>query len=197
MKYPECSVFATNYEFKNEKGEIKPTIINKLPFDGEDGVLSNYFEVASCSNSPLWTSAVVAKKEAFQSVGGFPLGIRAGEDLLTWARLASKYEIAYFNNPLAIFNVETVHVSGKPKRIPSEIDEVSRQLLILKKKYSPPFINDYISLWHKMRSSIYMRLRMRKESIKEAFLGLRYNPGNYKLYFFILINLMPAKLQPF
>ena len=83
QKYPECSVYACNYEFRDSEGKVTSTIIRKLPFEGKDGILSNYFEVASCSHPPLWTSAVVVKKSAIQAIGGFPLGIKSGEDLLT------------------------------------------------------------------------------------------------------------------
>ena len=43
QKYPECSVYACNYEFRDSEGKVTPTIIRKLPFEGEDGILSNYF----------------------------------------------------------------------------------------------------------------------------------------------------------
>ena len=102
-KYPQCDVFATNYEFRDEHGITKPTILRKLPFNGEDGELTNYFEVASCSHPPLWTSAVIVHKSAIRSVGGFPVGIKSGEDLLTWARLAVKYRIAFCRKVLAVF----------------------------------------------------------------------------------------------
>ena len=104
QKYPECSVYACNYKFQNTEGRVTPTIIHKLPFQTEDGVLSNYFEVASCSHPPLWTSAVMVKKEAIQSIGGFPIGIKSGEDLLTWARLAVQYQIAYCIGIEAVYN---------------------------------------------------------------------------------------------
>ncbi len=72
QKYPECSVYACNYEFRDSKGNVTPTIIRKLPFEGEDGILSNYFEVASCSHPPLWTSAVVIKKSRlYKLLGAF------------------------------------------------------------------------------------------------------------------------------
>ena len=58
-KYPDCSVFACNYEFRDVEGKVTPTIIRKLSFAEEDGILTNYFEVASCSHPPLWTSAIM------------------------------------------------------------------------------------------------------------------------------------------
>ena len=43
-KYPKCDIFACNYEFVNEKHDISPTIIKKLSFKENDGILNNYFE---------------------------------------------------------------------------------------------------------------------------------------------------------
>lgn len=196
-KYPECEVFATSYEFCDKNGKTTHTVINNLPFTGEDGILSNYFQVASTSHPPICSISIMARRGIFESVGGFPKGIKSGEDLLTWARLAARYKIAYSRKPLAVYNVEGYGVKEKPKRYPAEIDIVGQELLKLKNEFHPQFIDNYISLWHKMRSSIYMRLGIRKKSIKEAFIGLRYNPANYKLFAFICINLLPRKLQPF
>lgn len=192
-KYPECNVFACNYEFKDAQGNVSPTIIRKLPFKEKDGILFNYFEVASCSHPPLWTSAVMVKKKAIQSIGGFPVGIKSGEDLLTWARLAVNGQIAYNKKSSAIFNIEGYSISEKPKRIPAENDVVGQELEALLKKYPSKGLRLYNALWHKMRSSIYLRLKMRKKSIREAFISIRYNPFNYKLYIYILLNLFPIK----
>lgn len=197
QKYPECSVFACNYEFRDVSGKVTPTLIHKLPFVGEDGILSNYFEVASCSHPPLWTSAVMVKKQAMQAIGGFPLGIKSGEDLLTWARLAVNGMIAYSKRPLAVFNVEGYDMGDKPKRIPAENDVVGKELQLLLAKYPFKGLKHYNALWHKMRSSVYLRLNMRKASIKEAAIALKYAPLNYKFYIYILLNLLPSKLRPF
>lgn len=194
---PQCDVFAVNYRFRDTNGKITDTIIRNLPFTSEHGVLSNYFEVASTSHPPMWTSAVMARKKAFQEIGGFPVGIKSGEDLLTWARLACRFKIAYSRKVCATFNVEGYDVKEKPKRVPAEIDVVGEELERIARDYNPRGINRYISHWHKMRSSIYLRLNMRKQSIKEALTGLRFQPTNYKLMAFIALNLIPSKLRPF
>lgn len=194
QKYPECSVFACNYEFKNTQGKITPTIIRKLPFKGEDGILSNYFEVASCSHPPICSISIMVKKNAIQSIGGFPIGIKSGEDLLTWARLAVNGKIAYAKQAYAVFNVEGYSISEKPKRIPAEQDIVGQELKALLKTHPSRGLRLYNALWHKMRSSIYLRLKMRKKSIREALISIRYNPFNYKLYIYIILNLLPVKI---
>lgn len=197
QKYPECSVFSCNYEFRDAEGMVTSTIIRKLPFNESDGILSNYFEVASCSNPPICSISIMVKKEVIQAIGGFPVGIKSGEDLLTWARLAVNGMIAYSKRPLAIFNVEGYDMGDKPKRIPAENDVVGKELNALLVKYPSKGLRHYNALWHKMRSSVYLRLNMRKGSIKEAVIALKYAPLYYKLYIYILLNLLPSKLRPF
>ena len=195
-RYPQCSVFGTNYRMVDPEGKVRETVLKKLPFEGEEGELTNYFEVASASYPPLWTSAVMVRKRKLEDVGGFPLGIASGEDLLTWARLAARHGIAYNKRQLSVFHIEGLDVSEKPKRVPAERDYVGEELEKLARECKLAGINSYISLWHKMRSSIYMRLHMRGRSIREALKGLRYNPLNYKLYIYIAVNLIPRGLSP-
>ena len=144
-KYPKCDIFACNYEFVNEKHDISPTIIKKLSFKENDGILNNYFEVACVSHPPLCSSAIVIKKKAIQAIGGFPLGIKSGEDLLTWAKLATFYQIAYNKLAYAQFNIEGYLLNEKPKRIPAPIDVVGNELLRLLRQQPKPYLRQYLS----------------------------------------------------
>lgn len=193
-KYPECSVFACNYEFNNANGNISKTIIKRLPFEGTDGILSNYFEVASCSHPPLWTSAVMVKKTAIKDIGGFPIGIKSGEDLLTWARLASKYRIAYNTTSLSIYHLDE-DFSKLPPRKQDIGDPVGKGLIELQNIYHPYHLRQYISHWHKMRASTAIRFGERAETIQESCNALAYNPINYKILPFIFLALMPSKIR--
>lgn len=88
-QFPKSRAWATCY-VNNLNGENHRIILNKLPFNGDTGLLTNYFEVCSCSHPPVWSSAVCVEKSLLQEIGGFPLGVTSGEDLLTWARIAIK-----------------------------------------------------------------------------------------------------------
>lgn len=194
-KYPEASVFATNYEFRNAQDKMTSTIIRGIPFSDESGLLTNYFKVATLSHPPIWTSAVLVKRNAIQTVGGFPVGIRSGEDLLTWARLAARYKIAYCRKALAVFNVEGYDRNEKPKREPAEDDIVGRELRKLKAEFAPPMIDHYIALWHKMRSVIYLRLGQSSKGFNEATKAIACNPLNKKMWMLAALNLLPSKIQ--
>lgn len=196
QKYPECSVYACNYEFRDSEGKVTPTIICKLPFEGEDGVLSNYFEVASCSHPPLWTSAVVIKKSAIQAIGGFPIGIKSGEDLLTWARLAVSGTIAYSRKSLAMFiRDEGLFNKDQQLRVPEKEDIVGQEL---KKLYNINRhiigLNKYVALWHKMRTRIFIDKKDRKKAIKECLISMKYNM-NVKILVFLVLIFLPLSFS--
>lgn len=194
QKYPECSVFACNYEFKDTQGKVTPTIIRKLPFKGEDGVLSNYFEVASCSHPPLWTSAVMVKKSAIQFIGGFPIGIKSGEDLLTWARLACQFSISYYTTPLATFIFDEQHFNeDQHQRKPEKIDYVGYELAKLYEKRQHIIgLRSYVGLWHKMRAHIFISKHKRKKALYECIYALRYSI-TIKIIIFLILSLMPYR----
>lgn len=186
-EFPDCKAQATTY-VQCQNGEKKNIILNRLPFSGERGVLTNYFEVATHSNPPVWTGAVCIERALLQELGGFPIGIKSGEDLLTWARISTRTHWAYSLKPYAIFNMEGYNKNERPKRIPADIDVVGNELKQLwKQNPQAKGLKHYIAHWHKMRSSIYLRLGMRKKSIKEAMKGLRYHPLNWKLYGYVVL----------
>ena len=189
--YPECKARATNYIF-NSNGVKSPTLLRKIPFTEGRGVLTNYFEVASCSHPPMWTSAVCIDRDLLQEIGGFPVGIKSGEDLLVWARTAVRTQWAYSMKPLAQYNFDQVSIKEPPTRIPEEVDVVGAELKKLWYDYPQVIgLRKYLSLWHKMRSSMYMRLGgYKKECAKEAFKSLRYNPLNYKVYAYLVLNFL-------
>lgn len=196
-KYPGCSVFATNYKFRDANGMIRPTIIRNLPFRGKSGILDNYFEIACSSHPPLWTSAVMVRKPAIQSVGGFPVGVKSGEDLLTWARLTVKYEIAFTTIPMAVYNLsEGYDYSNLPPRKQDGNDPVGKGLLDLYNTHNSIVgLRRYLSHWHKMRASVAVRFGYRKETIYEVFKSLWYFPLNYKVMPFLVLALFPDKLR--
>lgn len=199
QKYPDCNVFACNYEFRNIEGKVTPTIIRKLPFTGEDGILSNYFEVASCSHPPLWTSSIVVKKQAIQAIGGFPVGIRSGEDLLTWARLAVNGQIAYSKKVVAIYDLGEGYVlTNLPPRRQDIGDPVGKELVKLLSVYPDKVaLKKYISHWHKMRASVAIRYGEKIETMKEVLRSLFYYPFNMKVIPFFFLAMLPKMVRLF
>lgn len=197
QKYPDCAVFATNYMFKKSTGVVTHTRLRCMPFGGADGVLTNYFEVASRSHPPLWTSAVMLRRHAIESVGRFPVGVRSGEDLLTWARLAVCYKIAFSYKICACYNLGRGYdYSNQPPRRQDSGDPVGKGLKQLYTDYSDVSdLRHYISHWHKMRASVAIRYGERMETFVDVVKSLWYNPFNYKVIPFAVLACLPDKMR--
>lgn len=199
QKYPDCNVFACNYEFRDTEGKVTPTIIRKLPFIGEDGILSNYFEVASCSHPPICSISIMVRKSAIQAIGGFPVGIKSGEDLLTWARLAVNGQIAYSKKVVAIYDLGEGYVlTNLPPRRQDIGDPVGKELVKLLSVYSEKMaLKRYISHWHKMRASVAIRYGEKIETMKEVLRSLFYYPFNMKVIPFFFLAMLPKMVRLF
>lgn len=183
QNFPECDVFATNYVMKKSKDVVLETRLRGLPEGSWEGVLENYFRVAAKSDPPLCSSAVAVTKRAIKAVRGFPIGITSGEDLLTWARLAAQFQIAYSAAPQAIF-WRPIGVSTKP-RMPQNPDIVGvglAALLSTTTDWRARDLRRYIGLWHRMRANSYLRLAKHATAQKELWMSLSYDGRAWKTY---------------
>ena len=194
--FPECSVYACAYEFKYSN-KTEPLILTKLPFSGEKGMLTNYFEVASCSHPPLWTSAIIVRKESIISVGGFPKGVTSGEDLLVWAKLATHYKIAY-NKPSLVYFHHPESVYDRPPRIEMDGDFVHSQLLLLynnAEKNIKYQLRKYIGRWNEMRTVIFIEAGFRGKAFFSLLKIIIYKGISNKVFFLGFMILSPSTIQ--
>ena len=170
-KFPDSSVFATGYSYLEQDGSARSPIINGVPPHPWCGFLENYFHIAAISDPPLWTSAIAVTREALTTVNGFPVGIKSGEDLLTWARLAAITSIAYDTTPCAMFWTPT-SASSRPSRFNKKDaedfvgDQLNKLISVIPDTVKKDFFN-YIALWHTMRASTFIELGWNIPALKE------------------------------
>lgn len=194
-EFPQCEVRATAYRRSYSDGRKQDIILAHCPAD-RDFVMDNYFEVASHSDPPFCSISVMIRKEALLAVGGFPDGIHQGEDLLTWARLASRYKIAYCREPQSIFHTGESTSMDAPRRLPAYDDPVGRGLEALYAQ-TPELkgLGHYIAQWHKMRASIYLRLPgMSRHCRQEIATSQRWHK-NRRLCIYKLLSYLPYALR--
>ncbi len=190
----ECDVFASKYSFLTASGEVREQRLSKIPFTGNAGILTNYFEVAACSHPPLCSINTVVSRRALSRVGGFPEGVTAGEDLLTWARLAVNYRIAYSMRVLSLFYLPE-QSSFAPKRTPQCPDRVAAGLLALCRDSAVvPGFDGYMARWHEMRASVFLRLGHNGQTVKEIIRSCRYAPKP-KMLLYLLLLCFPLSLR--
>ncbi len=93
--FPEA--FMWGLSWNNVHNGIKKPQRNDVP-DGFRGIPAKYWERGL---HLFWTSAVVVRKSLFEEVGYFDERISCGEDLDMWLRIMLKYQVAFYNKPLA------------------------------------------------------------------------------------------------
>ncbi|MBN1346448.1 MAG: glycosyltransferase family 2 protein [Phycisphaerae bacterium] len=194
-RFATCHVYATNYVIACDNGQCRLPIIRGIPRGPWEGVLRGYFAIACRSDPPLFTSAVAARKETLLDVGGFPEGVTSGEDLLTWARLAGRHDIAYASEPLSIYTFRTAEW-GPSARPPDPDDVVGRELrsmLTTPRHHRLRGLRRYLALWHKMRASQYLCLGDGRAGLGEVRTALRDWPLAYKLYAYAAIAALPDR----
>lgn len=95
--YPKAGLYACNYMYyKPGKTRVALNITT-----GYFSYPKAYYE----SNAmPVTSITAIMPRAVFDEMGGFPLGIRLGEDFLLWAKIAMHYPVAFLNEPLAWYN---------------------------------------------------------------------------------------------
>ena len=95
--YPDAGLYASNYVYYKPG---KTHVALNIP-TGYINYPKSYYE----SNAmPVWTGAAMIPRKAYDEMGGFPLGIKLGEDFLLWSKIALQYPVAFLNEPLAWYN---------------------------------------------------------------------------------------------
>ena len=97
-EYPEAGLYASNYMYY-KPGKTRVAVNNIET--GYFNYPKAYYEGGAM---PIWTGATLIPRRVMDEMGGFPLGIKLGEDFLLWAKIAMQYKVAFLNEPLAWYN---------------------------------------------------------------------------------------------
>lgn len=95
--YPQAGIYGCNYVYYKPG---KTRVALNIP-TGYINYPKAYYEGSAM---PIWTGATIMPKTVLEEMGGFPLGIKLGEDFLLWAKTALHYKVAFLNEPLAYYN---------------------------------------------------------------------------------------------
>ena len=96
-EYPDAGLYATNYiYFKPGKTHVALNLPRGY---------MNYPEAYLQSGAmPVTSITTCMPRKVFDEMGGFPVGIKFGEDFLLWAKTAMHYKVAFCEKPLAYYN---------------------------------------------------------------------------------------------
>lgn len=131
-RFPDAGFFATRYQNRLGCAQFSDPKINlnllfKHGSDTKGFLLSNYFEVSANGDLPFMVSGCMVKKGVFQSVGGFPVGEKIGEDQDFFAKIALVDSIAYSPNINLLYSVNSDNKATE-NYIPAEECPFSKRL---------------------------------------------------------------------
>jgi glycosyltransferase involved in cell wall biosynthesis len=104
-RFPQAAVWATAYAVIADNGESLCTEFPGTAGSDADGGLIDYFRSPG-PWMPVHASAVMVRRDSLAKAGGFPVGVRCGEDWDTWIRLALRYPIAWSPQPKALLHFD-------------------------------------------------------------------------------------------
>lgn len=198
-RFPDCSVYATSYTFRDESGVEQEPLKVRFASCAEPFQFENYFEAASVSSPPIAACSVAVRREALDAIDGFPEGIAAGEDLLAWARLASEYDIAYDPRSLAVYWRKSLSWNDVTRE-PEDHNLVGEGLRALLNDSRVPDqkkrgLRRYIATWEKIRASHGLASGNTQVAISSALHSIRYYPFNPKVWLYLPFALIPTALR--
>jgi glycosyltransferase involved in cell wall biosynthesis len=78
---------------------------------GFSGLVDDFFRRMAAGLSLINATTACVTRRAFFDVGGFPLGMRRGEDLVLWIKLAARFKMAHSATITAIYNRDAINRS--------------------------------------------------------------------------------------
>ena len=102
--FPDAGIYGTNYTIVNETKHKTRVAEIGVEEGFEKGYINYCKTYTKTMCMPLTSISVAIPRSVFDEMGGFPQGIKLGEDFLLWMRIALKHKVALLNKPLANYN---------------------------------------------------------------------------------------------
>ena len=119
-EWPDCGIYSTAFEI------VSPTGITPAACPTERGVVGNFWR-ESMSRFVVIPSTAVIPRSVIDTLGGFPKGMKMGEDQWLWIKIASHYPICYSPYRGARYSMVAANRSGaiyRPEQTAHSLDEL-------------------------------------------------------------------------
>lgn len=189
-KYPQCGVFSASYRMSINNRIVYPEQSNKIHFK-EDGILYNFYEIASETSLPINSNTYAVRKNIITSIGGYPSGIPSGEDILTIARLNAVCDFAYTKKATSTYYIhnETVK-SERPVLKYDPLDKLFYENYKISKHKKGARL--FLSSWHKRRMSKALIMHKYDIAIEQFIKAFTIKPFQKKLYTSFIVSFLSA-----
>lgn len=98
--------------------------VPRSPFGREfSGIVKDFCAAYADGLSLVWSSTACARREALISIGGFPVNVHHGEDVITWIKLAQRFDVAHSSRITAIYNRDAINRAANlpDKSVPASL----------------------------------------------------------------------------
>lgn len=194
--YSEAGLYATAFQVVSREGVITPSV-KGLQKNFKEGLLEDYFRVASLGPGPICASNVTIPRSVLAKVGGFPAEENLGEDLDIWLRIALDYKFALSCKKCVLYHQDASnrlsdnYISGKGLLVVKTAQAALSENLVSSRMV--PGLKCYIT-----RCQIFsLRQRISHGGLIEL---IRYivesnsRPNKIQLYFYLILALLPTFL---
>jgi len=96
VRHPDCGAYGTAFYVESDEGLVAadvPQVEGEVDFFAE-----------SMHSYVLIPSAATIRRDVLLDVGGFPNGMRMGEDQFLWTKVARRTKVAFLPTPLVIYS---------------------------------------------------------------------------------------------
>lgn len=194
--FPQANVYATAYRFIFPDGAERE--VRLAPIAGRtDFLVEDYFRWAARSDPPVNASSVAFSKAALEAVGGFPIGVRSGEDLITWARLIGASRLAYCREPSSNYFVLDLCSPERSRqvRMPAEVDHVAQGLRDLRERHPAlaRSIDAYLAGWLRMRGMAFFEVGAQARCVRETMQAIGLDGVRARDVFLLAAAALPTQ----
>ena len=102
--FPDAGIYGTNYTIVNETKHKTRIAKIGVEEDFEKGYVNYCQAYAKTMYMPLTSISVAIPRKVFEASGGFPKGIKLGEDFMLWIHIALNNKVVFLNKSLAYYN---------------------------------------------------------------------------------------------
>ena len=197
-EFPKCGMYTTGYDIRLGDGKIIHKSHQILKNVLQEHIMSeNGFEFLMTYGYFLNTNTVCCRREVFNKVGLFAVGIKNGEDDDMWFRVFTYYPIAITKKATTIYDRSNCVATAHRGEVFEPVF-LSRVAEILKSDEVPCFRKESLLLWieqNKLSRARKYILLANKRNAKELLREIDYKKVNKKKYLLTVLCLfIPSKL---
>lgn len=107
--FPHAGLFSTLHQIRMMDRTSEPRSAYPPGFVGK---VDDFFAAMSVGLSLINSSTACVRRAPFLEIGGFPVGVHRGEDLIVWMKMARSFGMAHSATVTAIYNRDAVNRSS-------------------------------------------------------------------------------------